>query len=309
MKGYDALFIIPTSDWQDTSTVETERARARKRHNIRQYSKRVWRLLKNAGRAWPVRRYIIFIGVATPKGKPFNVVSVAEASKPVIDAGTDTKLWLDDDAKHRHSTIFYQYPASCKTGEYRLYVSVRPILQDYQIGRKTISSVEPYKQQVGAGWQGYTIRFHIPEKLWITSNFTDADLAARQKGMVKAPARKWGDGSSHGIREKLRTQLTQLAITQWKQQGWQPVNRCIIIATVEYPSRNDSDPDNTAETVDCILHAGQQLHTLPSVTSDAIHSVMFTKSGGYSASGYHNIYLTVIPIPATYHVGKDLATR
>lgn len=104
--GYAHEFTIPIEWWSTTDTIQTERMRARRRAWVRDYAKNEWRNLKKTGKAWKVERFIALIGVACPSQKNIFPARAAETIKPIIDGGSDARLWDDDDSQHRHSTVY-----------------------------------------------------------------------------------------------------------------------------------------------------------------------------------------------------------
>ena len=76
---------------------------------MRDYAKNEWRNLKKTGKAWKVERFIALIGVGCPSQKNIFPARAAETIKPIIDGGSDARLWDDDDSQHRHSTVYIQH--------------------------------------------------------------------------------------------------------------------------------------------------------------------------------------------------------
>lgn len=80
---------------------------------------------------------------------------------------------------------------------------------------------------------GYEVKFSVPDKIWITSNYTDSDLKARQHGQRKATT--WGRGNTLGVREKVGSQLIAYAEECWKRQPYCGYSKYIVIASIAYP--------------------------------------------------------------------------
>lgn len=188
--------------------MQTERLRAQRRAWVRDYAKNEWRTMKENGQAWKVERFIALIGVAYPSRSNIFPARAAETVKPIIDAGRDAKLWDDDDSQHRHSTVYIQLPEPAPPNHYRLTVIIIPVpdkLPKYQITSRLAANIEKHWRQQSElpDWHdGYSVSFTVPDKQWITSNFTDSDLMARQKGARKAST--WGRGTNLGIRERVK---------------------------------------------------------------------------------------------------------
>lgn len=84
--------------------------RARRRAWVRDYAKNEWRNLKKTGKAWKVERFIALIGVACPSQKNIFPARAAETIKPIIDGGSDARLWDDVTA----STGTAPYTSNCQ---------------------------------------------------------------------------------------------------------------------------------------------------------------------------------------------------
>ena len=73
-----------------------------------------------------MERFIALIGVACPSQKNIFPARAAETIKPIIDGGSDARLWDDDDSQHRHSTVYIQLPTPAPANHYRLSVLIIP---------------------------------------------------------------------------------------------------------------------------------------------------------------------------------------
>lgn len=311
-EGYVHDFIIPVEWWSGTDTMQTERLRAQRRAWVRDYAKNEWRTMKENGQAWKVERFIALIGVAYPSRSNIFPARAAETVKPIIDAGRDAKLWDDDDSQHRHSTVYIQLPEPAPPNHYRLTVIIIPIpdkLPKYQITSRLAANIEKHWRQQSElpDWHdGYSVSFTVPDKQWITSNFTDSDLMARQKGARKAST--WGRGTNLGIRERVKKQLTELAVRSWSRQAFRPYSRFVVIAGIAYPYGVDTaDPDNAAETANTILQAGVTVGAWPDITSRHCGGVAFVRLPNLMNGGHHLVRLFVFPMPDGFQIAQSIA--
>lgn len=310
--GYRLDLTIPVEWWSGTDTVQTEVTRARRRARVREHARNEWRRLKRAGLAWKVNRFIALIAVAYPNRDRIFPARAAETVKPVIDGGSDAHLWDDDDSQHRHSTIYIQLPDKAPTGNYRLTVLIIPVSDRnpvYQVTGGLAENVVNHwrdKPDKPAWDTGYVVSFDIPDKLWITSNLTDSDLAARQRGARKA--RTWGTGRAFGVREKVTANLTEHALTQWKRQSYCGYERFIIIAGIAYPYGVDrADPDNCAESVNVILNAGTLAGAWHDTNFDHCKGVAFFRLPNIYGGGRHTVKLFILPVPDDFQLAAAVA--
>lgn len=303
-----ADFKIPCEWWSGTDTQQTERTRAKRRRWVRSYARTEWRSLKQRKEAHTCERFVAVVGVAYPRMNNVTPSVAAETVKPIIDGGSDAKLWPDDDAHHRCSTIYFQLPDPAPTNYYRLQVFIFPVPARYpiyqpvgEIGealRKAWSQTPKQERPVGCG--GYSIQIDIPHKLWITSNLTDSDLLARQRGAQKA--RTWGTARSFGAREKVGAKLRALALNQWKTQQYWGTERFIILAGIAYPpsvDKDQADPDNAAETLNEIMKVGPMpdIRAWRNTSSDYCKAVGFFRWPYDCPPGRHAVHLMVLPVP------------
>ena len=305
-EGYVGDFDIPAEWWQTTQTLETERKRADRRHAVRRYAQRVWAGLKSRGEAWRVDRFVAAVGVAYPRGGRRTAVHAAETVKPIIDAGTDNGLWPDDDARHRHATVYFRMPGESRPGQFRITIYIFPVPRSYRAPERLASSAAAsWREGGGKADAGWSVTFAVPKDLWMTSNLTDTDMAVLRSGRRHG---SWGDGRSLGVRGRVAGLLADLAGRTFRDQGFVHVDRFLAVASVQYPRGNDSDPDNAAETVAQILLAGTQVGAWPDAGSGHCHAVVFCKAPGRCPGGYHIVGLRIIPIPASYHVAAGIAS-
>lgn len=311
-EGFFHEFSIPCEWWSGTDTLQTEVMRARRRHWVREYAKKEWRMLKKQGAAWHVDRYVAIVGVAYPRHTGFTVPSrAAETVKPIIDGGTDAKLWDDDDATHRCGTLYFQLPKSAPDTKYLLQITIFPVpskMPSYQLtGGVGGQITRLWKEEAGRpdGWGGFRVRFTVPDRLWITSNLTDSDIMARQHGARKSTF--WGNGRSIGIRKRISSELSKLMLSQWLDQSdaYWGVDRFIILAGVSYAhgvSPDQADPDNATETINAILQAGVAAHAWHGVSARHCRAVGSYRSPSHALPGTHSIEILALPVPDSFHV-------
>ena len=109
MTGYAVEFHIPTEHFMSSLTKVSSTTRARHRAWIRRYARGVWRAAVDAG-AYRTERFVALAMVQWPGPSIYPAMSCAETLKPVIDAGTDERLWPDDDNSHCRATVFMEAP-------------------------------------------------------------------------------------------------------------------------------------------------------------------------------------------------------
>lgn len=309
--GYGLTLTIPVEWWSGTDTIQTETRRAQRRHWVRSYAKAEWRSLKKAGRAWMVERFVALIVVAYPTTGEIFPARAAETVKPIIDAGSDAKLWPDDDSAHRCSTVYIQDANPAPANYYRLHVIIIPVSDRnprYQIaGELSKALLHEWDESSDRPlWDnGYGVSFTIPDKLWITSNYTDSDLVARQNGARKAST--WGRGRTFGIREKVGRALEAHALASWSLQAYCGYERFIVIACIAYPYGVDrADPDNAAETVNGILKSGIQAGAWHDITSKHCKGVAFLRLPNLRMGGRHEVKLMVLPVPESFQIAAAI---
>lgn len=312
--GYRLTITIPVEWWSGTDTIQTEKTRALRRARIRRYAKDKWRNLKTMRQAWKVERFLAVVTVSAPHGGSVFPARAAETVKPIIDAGSDVRLWDDDDSLHRHSTIYLQSPIEAPSGCYLLDILIIPISDEnpqYQITGGLAASVVGMWRNVPmderpAWYDGYEVRFSIPDRIWITSNYTDSDLQARQQGRRKADT--WGRDDAFGVREKVVSQLVSYAEECWQRQPYCGYAKYVVIASVAYPyGVAQADPDNAAETVNAILKAGTNVGAWHGVTSDCCKGVAFVRSKNLNHGGRHLVRLLVFPVPDGFQMLDAIA--
>ena len=312
--GYQLDFTIPGVYWSGTDTIQTERSRSGKRHEIRMLARKTIREAKKQGRAWKVNRFMVLVGVAYPRMGDVTPSRAAETVKPIIDAGTDCRLWPDDDAWHRCATIYFQLSEPASRGNYHLRLFILPVPDSNPVFQPVgglSQEIEKEWKPVASkpdGWGGYVIQFRIPNRLWISSNLTDSDLKARQQGAHKSTT--WGRGGAFGQREKTTRDLMRLALSQWKRQTYWGCERYLILAGISYTDNvgyTEADPDNCAETVNAILQSGIDARAWHGTQYKYCRGVVFHRSAMASTGGYHYVTLRVIPVPETFQLALATA--
>lgn len=280
IQGFSALFPIPSQLVATTTMKVSERQRARIRHQLRELGRTIW---KSTRGTFPVTHFVALIVTNYPTPS-----LIAETVKPLIDAGTDTSLWPDDDAYHRKSTVYTFVDDPNMSGTW-VRIIILPVPAHFQI----MVGLSRLAQRL-TGQDGYTISFALPPHLWVTSNLTDADILARQKGQRLASATAWGKPGNYGAREKILSTLAGQAQQLWANRPSLP--NTIVLAGVAYApgvKKTQADPDNSAETVTTLLRAGK-------VTPQLLAYYRYPVDE--KTPGYHHIHLTVLPIPDTFNI-------
>lgn len=250
--GYAIRFTVPAAWWLTCTGSESVSERARIRHRLREYGKRVWRDILAQG-ALRVDRFMLTVLVA---GRAESPVLAVETLKPLIDAGTDMGLWLDDDPYHRCCTVYMRDPTPVK--DITISLSVEPLAQD-------ADPVALVLDKAHAG-PGVLRSLTIPDRDWLTSNMREPVQVrkARQTRIMRAAAGLWSDvalGASAGV-----------------------------ICSVRYPdSRREykGDPDNVAESAVAMWGAGVVEGALPASPS----VFAFTLASGQSAPKHHDLIM------------------
>lgn len=125
MTGYAVEFHIPTEHFMSSLTKVSSTTRARHRAWIRRYARGVWRAAIEAG-AYRTERFVALAMVQWPGPSIYPAMSCAETLKPVIDAGTDERLWPDDDNSHCRATVFMEAPGLSAYGV-TMWVYIIPV--------------------------------------------------------------------------------------------------------------------------------------------------------------------------------------
>lgn len=130
MDGWTLEFSIDRIDWMRLGATESEETRARKRARLRRHiGRKAFMEARKEKTIWRVGRFVLLVGVYDPVEQDRTIPDYAcETVKPLVDAGTDAKLWADDDADHRVNTTYFAMRDRWGDGRYHLTFIV-------QIGR------------------------------------------------------------------------------------------------------------------------------------------------------------------------------
>lgn len=289
-EGWTVTFDIPRSRWSALGEWETEERRASKRAWLRRsLGKKTFAQAKRNKTVWKVNRFVLLVGVCDPDGIDHSPALYAcEVAKPLVDAGTDAKLWPDDDAAHRADTTYFTMRDQWHDGQYHVMFIVLPLPSGFDLHH----SLDVYQTRQGAPAANLT--FNVPHKLWLTSNFNDSDLIARQKGYgTYGSEQRFLGGVSPENRKALRGNLMAFAMKRWGDCSRISMDgEYFTVAAVSYPSENDSDPDNASETISCLLGAGMYLNRLPSMTGKCAEVSVY-KDPAKSPPSYHGVRLSL----------------
>ena len=327
-QGYSQDFRIPDAWWQTTDWTPSERRRAENRAAIKRLARTQWQAAKNRCTT-PARHtetYLLCLMIQTKN--PLEPPGLAgEACKSLIDAGSDLHLWPDDDSLHRIATAYMQLPMSPDPTSRLIRALVMPVPWNWQPLPTIAASVYQAWQQTPpaqrpACWQGASIEWRIPSRLWITSNQTETSMAIQQQNKHARPS-DWGTGKHTGILDHMREQLRYAAIPAWRHQiqqaGRLNCNRFITIAEISYQTTGyhlAADPDNAAETVMSLLEVGAAMQAIPSdtrhecrLTPEIMPAIVYTRNQNpqtQARAGEHNIRLWLLPIPKDWTPNSGL---
>lgn len=290
--GWQVSFTIPAFRWSALGAWESEEQRAKKRAWFRRrLGAQTFREAKTAKQVWKVNRFVLLVGVCAPFGNTTQPPLYAcEVVKPLVDAGTDAKLWTDDDAEHRVNTTYFAMRDQWHDGQYHILFIVLPV--GAQFNTDTQIRNWYHAQHVAS----HTVQFSIPHRLWLTSNFNDTDLLARQKGVnVYGSEKRFMGGVSPENRKALRGNLMAFAMQRWAEYRNVTMNGDYSVsASVAYPSTQASDPDNASETISCLLAAGVVRKQLPSMTGTC-GEVSIVKAPYRCPASFHVVKLELFP--------------
>ena len=288
MDGWTLEFSIDRIDWMRLGATESEEPRARKRARLRRHiGRKAFMEARKEKTIWRVGRFVLLVGVYDPVEQDRTIPDYAcETVKPLVDAGTDAKLWADDDADHRVNTTYFAMRDRWGDGRYHLTFIVLPVSGDHDINRQTMN------QYRALGAPGFSLKFNIRHNMWLTSNFNDSDLLARQSGNhVYGSKQRFMGGVSPVNRKAARGNLIVTATQRWKDyRNVHMDGDYVTFAGIAYPSDNASDPDNATETISCILGAGLYTGQLPSIMGRC-GDVAVYKLAERSAPSYHTVRL------------------
>ena len=259
---YALTIPIPRHLWMTTTGTETIDDRARTRARLRKRGRDAWRQARRLG-ARPVDRYLLTVTVRG-RGNESPILA-AETLKPLIDAGTDTGLWPDDDPWHRAMTCYLQDPRPA-TGP-SVALTVIPLGGEES----------PVERLMGCtpGAQGVSRGMLIPDTEWLTSN------------MRETP----------GTRRMKQTRVMRRAAPLW--EGIR-MRDCAVVTGIRYPDsrrKYKGDPDNTAETATAMWGAGVATGALPARPS----LFAFMLMPGQSPPHTHGMSMLVFDTPTGFN--------
>ena len=309
--SYIVNFEIPDEWWQGVSHVPSERERARNRASVKRYSRMVWREAERSGKAWKAERFCLSLAVQAESEEEF-AGEAEEALKSLIDAasrdGGGLGLWEDDDSSHRLMTCYFRLPSGLGRGRRRVQAGVWEVGKYFDPLQALAASVGKAWAQVpawkrGPDWKGRVIEWAFPNTLWLTSNYTDTDIASREVGRDLGG---WGSHRYDGKLDALSSSLQTEASSLW--EGFFPLEaqRCAVLAQVRYAASGRelrADPDNAGHTVLKVLEAGARMGKIPPLSSRRIPLLAFCRDErpGFEEpkleAGEHSIRLFFFPLP------------
>ena len=211
--SYIVNFEIPDEWWQGVSHVPGERERARNRASVKRYSRMVWSEAEKSGRAWKAERFCLSLAVQAESEEEF-AGDAEEALKSLVDAGSrdggGVGLWDDDDSSHRLMTCYFRLPSGLGRGRRRVQAGIWEVGKYFDPLHALAASVSKAWAQVPVwkrcpDWKGRVVEWAFPSSLWLTSNYTDTDIACREA------ERKIGGWGAAGMRERLMPSLLPFA--------------------------------------------------------------------------------------------------
>ena len=320
--NYIVNFEIPDEWWQGVSHVPDERVRARNRASIRKYSRMVWMEAKRTGRAHTYERFCLSLAVQAEREGEF-AGEAEEALKSLIDAGSRDSswpgLWEDDDSSHRLLTCYFRLPVGLGRGRRKVQAGVWQVGPHFDPLHSLASSIAKEWASLpewrrDLDWRGRVIEWAFPSSLWLTSNFTDTDIASRKAGRELGG---WGSHKHDGEIDLLSASLESKAERLW--EGFTPLRaqRCAILAQVRYAlSGSDlkADPDNAGHTVLKVLEAGSKSGKILPLSSKRVPFLAFCRDERPAFKeprlkpGEHSIRLFFFPLPPSWQAYRFVAS-
>lgn len=253
MTPYGIQIPLPPSLHMTGIGTENIQRRARERAQLRRLARDAFRHAR-LGRDMKASRYTLLCAINTADSPIVNV----ETFKPLIDAGTDTGAWPDDDPRHRTLTI---HATSHTPGPLTATMIVMPHLEN---------PMHTILDRLGnPKGTGTTLR--IPDRQWLTSNMRlpAPERLARQQATMMQTMREWPDES---------------------------VGRsCVTLIRVRYPHPDyPGDPDNTAESVAAAWAGIVRRRLAPSQPEAFIFQLDDTRT---SPPGTHELDMTAWTCP------------
>lgn len=319
--SYIVNFEIPDEWWQGVYHIPNERERARNRASIKKYSRMVWTEAKKSGRARPVDKFCLSLAVQAEKETEF-AGEAEEALKSLIDAASrDEKgagLWEDDDSSHRLMTCYFRLPSNLGHGRRKVQAGVWEVGPYFDPLHALASSVERSWSSLPAwkrdpNWRGRVIEWAFPSSLWLTSNYTDTDIASRKAGRALSG---WGSHKHDGELYSLSSSLGSKSLSLWK--GFAPLKtqRCAVLAQVRYAFSGSclkADPDNAGHTVLSVLRTAAKEGKIPPLSSRSIPFLGFSRDERPAFEeprleiGEHSIRFFFFPVPPAWQPYRFVA--
>lgn len=288
-------FAVPRTRWSDMTAEEGERQRASRRAYLRRtLAPAVYARAIDADTIWRVERFVLLVGVSYPTDAPYVPAYATEVVKPLVDAGTDAGLWVDDDSNHRVNTVFCPMDDRWHDGQYHLKFIVLNVPPRFRLEDRFRS----WFAQHGQAPQKFCL--NIPHKLWITSNFNDSDLVARQAGNGVYGSTARFAGAAQQNRRNLRANLMAFALKGWTDyRNVRMDGGYLALVGVAYPSGNDADPDNATESVLAALAAGavgSNPH-VGGITTEHCGGIALYRLPTPALPSYHRLEISLYPRP------------
>lgn len=258
--AYAVRFTVGDTLWMTTVDDQPPERRARRRARLRAYGRRVWRRARREG-ARPCSRYVM---LATIGGRRESPILAAETLKPLIDAGTDERLWPDDDPYHRIMTCYLPDPRPLPRGRAELNIWILPVPPALDPTMLLLDCMP--------GAQATLASMEFPDRLWLTSN-------------MRHPA---------GTRLRMQGMAVNACRGVWHAS---PGPHCAVVCQVAYPDGRreyQGDPDNTAETATGMWGCGVMEGLLPATPG----LFAFTLAPYRSAPRTHGMRMLAFPTPA-----------
>ena len=320
--SYIVNFEIPDEWWQGVFNVPDERVRARNRASIKRYSRMVWMEALKKGKAHWAERFCLSLAVQAQREGEF-AGEAEEALKSLVDAasreGEWGGLWDDDDSAHRLMTCYFRLPTGLGRSRRKVQAGVWGVGSYFDPLQALASSVQrswsclPVWKR-SPDWRGRVLEWAFPSSLWLTSNYTDTDLASRKIGRQLGG---WGSHRHDGEVDLLSSSLEFKSLALW--EGFEPLKarRCAVLAQVRYAFSGadlKADPDNAGHTVLSVLRAGAQSGKIPPLSSRSVPLLAFSRDERPASAeprlrcGEHSIRLFFFPVPPSWQPYRFVAS-
>ena len=320
--SYIVNFEIPDEWWQGVSHVPGERERARNRASVKRYSRMVWSEAEKSGRAWKAERFCLSLAVQAESEEEF-AGDAEEALKSLVDAGSrdggGVGLWDDDDSSHRLMTCYFRLPSGLGRGRRRVQAGIWEVGKYFDPLHALAASVSKAWAQVPVwkrcpDWKGRVVEWAFPSSLWLTSNYTDTDIACRE---AEREIGGWGSCRHDGKIDALSSSLRAKSLPLWEDFAPLQANRCAVLVQVRYAASGQdlrADPDNAGHTVLKVLEAGARAGKIPPLSSRSIPLLAFCRderpgfAGPKLWPGEHSIRLFFFPLPPFWQPYRFVAS-